>query len=140
MLSQKPFVLDLEDAKKLVDMANHQKVNLAVNQNGRWAPHFSYIRNAVRQGLISTSIDFSLQWDQTWIKGIPSFEEMEHLILFDFAIHWFDITACIMGIKTQKYIRICSPSRGSSFQTARRRICFDRIPGDSGKNFIQCTL
>ena len=99
VLSQKPFVLDPEDGKKLVDLASQQKVNLAVNQNGRWAPHFSYIRNAVRQGLIGevTSIDFSLQWDQTWIKGIPSFEEMEHLILFDFAIHWFDITACIMG-------------------------------------------
>ena len=36
VLSQKPFVLDLEDAKKLVDVANHKKVNLAVNQNGRW--------------------------------------------------------------------------------------------------------
>ena len=106
VLSQKPFVLDLEDAKKLVDVANHKKVNLAVNQNGRWAPHFSYIRNAVRQGLIGevTSIDFSLQWDQTWIKGIPSFEEMEHLILFDFAIHWFDITACIMGDQKPKSI------------------------------------
>ena len=106
VLSQKPFVLDLEDAKKLVDVANHKKVNLAVNQNGRWAPHFSYIRNAVRQGLIGevSSIDFSLQWDQTWIKGIPSFEEMEHLILFDFAIHWFDITACIMEDQEPKSI------------------------------------
>jgi len=106
VLSQKPFALNLEDAKKLVDVANHKKVNLAVNQNGRWAPHFSYIRNAVRQGLIGevTSIDFSLQWDQTWIKGIPSFEEMEHLILFDFAIHWFDITACIMEDQKAKSI------------------------------------
>ena len=54
-------MLDLEDAKKLVDVANQKKVKLAVNQNGRWAPHFSYIRNAVRQGLIGevTSIDFS---------------------------------------------------------------------------------
>ena len=106
VLSQKPFVLDFEDAKKLVDVANHKKVNLAVNQNGRWAPHFSYIRNAVRQGLIGevTSIDFSLQWDQTWIKGIPPLEEMEHLILFDFAIHWFDITACIMEDQKPKSI------------------------------------
>ena len=106
VLSQKPFVLDLEDAKKLVDVANQKKVKLAVNQNGRWAPHFSYIRNAVRQGLIGevTSIDFSLQWDQTWIKGIQSFEKMEHLVLFDFGIHWFDITACIMEEQKPKSI------------------------------------
>ena len=98
-LSQKPFVLDLKEGKKLAELADQKRVKLAVNQNGRWAPHFCYIRNAVKQGLIGevTSIDFSLQWDQTWIQGIPSFEEMKHLILFDFAIHWFDITAYIMG-------------------------------------------
>ena len=100
-LSQKPFVLDLEEGKKLAELAEEKKVKLAVNQNGRWAPHFNYIRNAVKQGLIGevTSIDFSLQWDQTWIEGMPSFEKMKHLILFDFAIHWFDITACIMDDK-----------------------------------------
>ena len=98
-LSQKPFVIDLKEGKKLAELADQKRVKLAVNQNGRWAPHFCYIRNAVKQGLTGevTSIDFSLQWDQTWIQGIPSFEEMKHLILFDFAIHWFDITACIMG-------------------------------------------
>lgn len=112
VLSQKPFVLDLNDGKKLVDLANRKKVKLAVNQNGRWAPHFSYLRNAVAQGLIGqvNSIDFTLQWDQTWIKGIPSFEEMKHLILFDFAIHWFDITACIMGDQEPRRI-IASVSR-----------------------------
>ena len=50
-----------------------------------------------------TSIDFSLQWDQSWVKGIPSFEEMDHLILFDFAVHWFDIASCLMtGRNPQK--------------------------------------
>ena len=44
-----------------------------------------------------TTIDFSLQWDQTWVKGIPSFEEMNHLVLFDFAVHWFDIATCLMA-------------------------------------------
>ena len=98
VLSQKPFVLNIEEGKKLVDLADEKKRKIAVNQNGRWAPHFSYMRNAIAQGLIGevTSIDFSLQWDQTWIKGIPSFEKMGNLILFDFAIHWFDITACLM--------------------------------------------
>ena len=98
VLSQKPFVLDLEEGKKLADLADRNKRRIAVNQNGRWAPHFSYIRNAIAQGIIGavTSIDFSLQWDQTWIKGIPSFEKMDNLILFDFAIHWFDITACMI--------------------------------------------
>ena len=106
VLSQKPFVLDLEEGKKLADLADKKGRKIAVNQNGRWSPHFSYMRNAIARGLIGkvASIDFSLQWDQTWIKGIPTFEKMDNLILFDFAIHWFDITACMM--KDQNPIRI----------------------------------
>ncbi len=108
VLSQKPFVLDIEDGKKLADLADKKGIKIAINQNGRWAPHFSYMRNAIGQGLIGevTSLDFSLQWDQTWIMGIPNFEKMDNLILFDFAIHWFDITACM--IQDKKPIRIYS--------------------------------
>lgn len=98
VLSQKPFVLDLNDGRMLLNMAKENKVKLAVNQNGRWAPHFSYMREAIRSGLIGRplSIDFSLQWDQTWVAGNPGFESIKHMILFDFAIHWFDIAACFM--------------------------------------------
>ena len=106
VLSQKPFVLDLEEGKKLVELADEKGLKLAVNQNGRWAPHFSYLRNAINSGLIGevTSIDFSLQWDQTWVQGIPSFEEMDHLILFDFAVHWFDIVSCLMTGRKPKIV------------------------------------
>lgn len=99
VLSQKPFVLDLADGEELVRLAEEKGVKFAVNQNGRWAPHFSYLRNAVGSGLIGrvTSVDFSLQWDQTWIKGTSEFESIHHLILFDFAVHWFDITTQIMA-------------------------------------------
>lgn len=99
VLSQKPFVLNLNDGKELVKIAKENDVKLAVNQNGRWAPHFSYMLAAISSGLIGRplSVDFSLQWDQTWVAGNPGFENIKHLILFDFAIHWFDIAACFMG-------------------------------------------
>lgn len=99
VLSQKPFVLDLKDGEELVALAEEKGLKFAVNQNGRWAPHFSYLRNAVAAGVIGrvTSLDFNLQWDQTWIKGIEDFEKIHHLILFDFAVHWFDITTQIMA-------------------------------------------
>lgn len=98
VLSQKPFVLDINDGKHLIKMAKENKVKLAVNQNGRWAPHFSYMREAIRSGIIGRpiSIDFSSQWDQTWITGNPAFENIHHMVLFDFAIHWFDIVASFM--------------------------------------------
>ena len=97
VLSQKPFVLDLADGERLVALAEAQGVKLAVNQNGRWAPHFSYMAAAIHAGVIGevASVDFTLQWDHTWTAGTP-FEAIHHLVLFDFGIHWFDMAARFM--------------------------------------------
>ncbi|WOO41474.1 Gfo/Idh/MocA family oxidoreductase [Rubellicoccus peritrichatus] len=106
VLSQKPFVTDLAQGRHLIDLAEKHGVKLAVNQNGRWAPHFRYMTLAVDQGLIGTvnTIDFSLQWDQTWIAGNEGFESIRHMVLYDFAIHWFDITCRIMKGRRPKTV------------------------------------
>ncbi len=98
VLSQKPFVTDLEVGARLVTLAEEKGVQLAVNQNGRWAPHFSYLRESLRAGLIGEvqSVNFTLHWDHSWIIGTP-FEQIEALILYDFGIHWFDLATCFFG-------------------------------------------
>ncbi|MCH7752729.1 MAG: Gfo/Idh/MocA family oxidoreductase [Planctomycetes bacterium] len=98
VLSQKPFVLDLDVGQRLADLADQQGVRLAVNQNGRWAPHFSYIREAVHAGLIGevAGVHCGLHWDHGWVRGTP-FEKIRDLILYDFAIHWFDFLTTVMG-------------------------------------------
>jgi predicted dehydrogenase len=98
VLSQKPFVLDLDFGQRMVDLADRQGVRLAVNQNGRWAPHFSYLREAIRAGLLGqvTAAHLSVHWDHNWVKG-TAFDKVQHLILYDFAIHWFDMLTCIFG-------------------------------------------
>lgn len=97
VLSQKPFVTDLDEGERLAELADRHGVYLAVNQNGRWAPHFSYIREAIAAGWLGeiVSAHFAVHWDHSWVKGTP-FEEVKHLILFDYAIHWFDLVNCIM--------------------------------------------
>lgn len=96
VLSQKPFVLDLDEGERLVRLAEEKGLRLAVNQNGRWAPHFSYLRQAVNAGVIGRlqSANFTLHWYHGWIIGTP-YETIQHLILYDFGIHWFDLTACL---------------------------------------------
>jgi predicted dehydrogenase len=98
VLSQKPFVVDLDVGKRLVDLADKKSVKLAVNQNGRWAPHFSYMRHAMDAGLIGdvASVDFTLHWDHSWVKNTV-FNSIHHLILYDFAIHWFDMATTFFG-------------------------------------------
>lgn len=92
VLSQKPFALDLDDAQRLADLADEKRLKLAVNQNGRWAPYVSYALQAIRDGLIGDvqSVNIAINWDHTWCKDTP-FEKIHHLILYDFAIHWFDM-------------------------------------------------
>jgi predicted dehydrogenase len=97
VLSQKPFVLDLDEGQRLIDLADRLGVKLAVNQNARWAPHFSYIREAVRAGILGTvdAVHCDVHWDHSWVKGTV-FETVRHIILYDFGIHWFDFLATIM--------------------------------------------
>ncbi|MBO0860165.1 MAG: Gfo/Idh/MocA family oxidoreductase [Chloracidobacterium sp.] len=94
VLSQKPFVIDLDTGEQLARLADVRGVRLAVNQNGRWAPHFSFIREALKAGLIGRlmSAHFSAHWDHNWIIG-TKFEDIESLVLYDFGVHWFDLAA-----------------------------------------------
>lgn len=100
VLSQKPFVLDLDAGMALADLADEKGVLLAVNQNGRWAPHLAWMREAVRQGLIGDlhSCDIGIHWDHGWIGGTP-FEAIDDLILCDFAVHWFDFLTSLIGAR-----------------------------------------
>ena len=98
VLSQKPFVLDLDEGARLVALAEEKGVVLAVNQNGRWAPHLAWMREAVRAGLVGDvqSCDMSIHWDHSWIGGTP-FEDIDDLILYDFAVHRFDFLTSLIG-------------------------------------------
>jgi predicted dehydrogenase len=107
VLSQKPFVTDLDAGERLVALAERKGVRLAVNQNGRWAPHFSYIREAVAAGVIGDvlSVHQGVHWDHTWTKGTP-FENIRDLVFYDFGIHWFDFVATVLGSRGRRVTRV----------------------------------
>ena len=98
VLSQKPFVHNLDLGERLVELADRKGVRLAVNQNGRWAPHFSYLRHAVAAGHLGelTSAHLSASFDHSWTIETP-FNKVFDLLLFDFGIHWFDIITAFFG-------------------------------------------
>lgn len=94
VLSQKPFVEDLDVGLRLIAIADEVGRMLAVNQNGRWAPHFGAMLALVSSGIIGTvvSADFLVAWPQDLIvEAMPAFATMRDLILYDFGSHWFDI-------------------------------------------------
>jgi predicted dehydrogenase len=101
VLSQKPFVIDLDRGEELVALSDEMNVRLAVNQNGRWAPHFSWMRHAIQAGVAGqvVAMHTAVHWDHNWTAG-TAFDAVRHLILYDFGIHWFDMLTCVMGDRT----------------------------------------
>ena len=97
VLSQKPFSLDLREAEALIQLAEQSGVHLAVNQNGRWAPHLAAMRAVAESGFIGelNEIDVSIRWDHSWTVG-TQFDETPFLVLFDFGIHWFDFVSTLV--------------------------------------------
>lgn len=97
VLSQKPFVLDLDAGERLVSLADAHDVSLAVNQNGRWAPHWSWVRQVVNAGYIgdTVSVHLDAHWDHNPITE-SDFDHVRHAILYDYAIHYFDMLACVL--------------------------------------------
>lgn len=102
VLSQKPFVTDIEVGKQLVKIAKKEKVLLAVNQNGRWNPAWNYTYQVIKKGIIGEvmSVNMTCNWDHNWVIG-KKFNELKHLILYDYGIHWFDIISCWIDKKAK---------------------------------------
>lgn len=122
VLSQKPLATNLASAQQLVACAERHGRLLAVNQNGRWAPHFAWMRQAVLSGHVGkvTAIRQEVRWDHNWIAGL-AFDQDPHVVLEDFGIHWFDFVASLLPGLTPSGIRASeSPSPG---QAARPPLC-----------------
>ncbi len=115
VLSQKPFVTDLATGRELVAEAEARGLKLAVNQNGRWAPHLSWMREAVRAGLVGevTAVHAHIRWNHGWVAGTP-FDAMDDLVLHDFGIHWFDFLASIIHARAREVRATTARALGQS--------------------------
>ena len=92
-------------------------MKLAVNQNGRWAPHLAWLRGAVASGLIGevTGLRVAIRWNHGWISGTP-FEAVDDLVLWDFGIHWFDFLVSVIG---DRALRVHATTARAAGQTVR---------------------
>src|SRR5271170_4279076 len=117
VLSQKPFVEDLATGRELVEKAERRGVKLAVNQNGRWASHLAWLREAVAAGLIGevTGVHVAIRWNHGWISG-TLFEAVDDIVLWDFGIHWFDFLVSVIG---DRAVRVQATSSRAAAQTVR---------------------
>jgi predicted dehydrogenase len=63
-----------------------------------------------------SSADLAIQWDHNWVVGTV-FDSIDDLILYDFAIHWFDMLTCYLPNQTAE--RVVASVRHTASQKAR---------------------
>ena len=71
-----------------------------------------------RRGLIGevTSITTTVAWNHNWTRDTP-FNDIPQLLLYDFAIHWFDMIHCYMTGRTAE--RVYAATRNLAGQESR---------------------
>jgi predicted dehydrogenase len=106
VLAQKPLAEDLDTARELVEAAERLGLRLAVNQNGRWAPAWRVATLLIEQGAIGEVVAVTHLYDHGYGFTLGTvFDQIEHLVLYDYSVHWFDITRCWLGAKSATTVR-----------------------------------
>jgi len=106
VLAQKPLAEDLDTARQLVEEAERLGLLLAVNQNGRWAPAWRVATLLVEQGAVGDVVAVTHLYDHNYGFTLGTvFDKIKHLVLYDYSVHWFDITRCWLEAKTPTAVR-----------------------------------
>ncbi|WP_298461033.1 Gfo/Idh/MocA family protein [uncultured Cellulomonas sp.] len=98
VLAQKPLLVDpteLPRLSRVLDDAARRGVRVAVNQNGRWAPAWRLATLLARDGAIGDVVGVTHLHDKPLppLAGTP-FDDVPHMLLTDYLVHWLDITRC----------------------------------------------
>jgi predicted dehydrogenase len=107
VLSQKPLATTLDEARSLVDAAERHALLLAVNQNARWAPSWRVATLLIDRRFAGNvlSVTHLLEKRFDFASETPHLDAMPHFLLFDYLIHWIDITRCWLEPKQPTAVR-----------------------------------
>jgi predicted dehydrogenase len=98
VLAQKPLTVDpaeLASLTALLERADERGIRVAVNQNGRWAPPWRLATLLAREGAVGEVVGVTHLHDKPLppLVGTP-FDDVEHMLVTDYLMHWIDITRC----------------------------------------------
>jgi predicted dehydrogenase len=106
VLAQKPLALDPASARDVVEEAEHRGIVIAVNQNGRWWPPWRIATQLIAEGAIGNVVAVTHLLDRQLPPLVGThFDEVEHFMIFDFFVHWIDISRCWLGGKAVSHVR-----------------------------------
>jgi predicted dehydrogenase len=98
VLAQKPLISDateLPQLRTVLAEAAARGIRVAVNQNARWAPPWRLATLLIRDGMVGDVVGITHLHDKPLppLAGTP-FDDLPHMLLSDYLVHWVDITRC----------------------------------------------
>jgi predicted dehydrogenase len=106
VLAQKPLALDPAAAQEVIAEAEARGIRIAVNQNGRWWPPWRIATQLIAEGAIGDVVAVTHFLDRQLPPLVGThFDEVEHFMIFDFLVHWIDISRCWLDGKTVTQVR-----------------------------------
>lgn len=106
VLAQKPITTDPAMLAPVLAEAKLRGSRVAVNHNGRWAPAWRLSTLLVQHGAIGDVVGVTHLHD----KPLPPiagthFDDLPHMLVTDYLLHWVDITRCWLAGKQVASVR-----------------------------------
>ncbi len=110
MICQKPFCIDLDEARQITVEAEAAGAVIVVHENFRFQPWYRTIKAALTEGLLGTlqQVTFRLrpgdgQGPDAYLDRQPYFQQMHRFLIHETAVHWVDTFRYLLGNPIRVY-------------------------------------
>ncbi len=110
MICQKPFCIDLDEARTITAEAEAVGAMIVVHENFRFQPWFRAIRAAIAEGRIGQvqQVTFRLrpgdgQGADAYLDRQPYFQDMEKFLIHETGVHYVDTFRYLLGAPQSVY-------------------------------------
>ncbi len=104
IICQKPFCLDVSQAREATELAERAGVPLVVHENFRFQPWYRAIKNAIETGSIGELHQMSFrmrpgdgQGPDAYLSRQPYFQKMPKFLVRETGVHWIDTFLYLAG-------------------------------------------
>ena len=110
IICQKPFCMDLDEARGIVSEAEAAGARLVVHENFRFQPWYRTIKSELQAGTIGDALNATFrlrpgdgQGSKAYLDRQPYFQQMERFLVHETAVHWVDTFGYLFGPASAVY-------------------------------------
>eukprot|EP01054_Gregarina_sp_Poly1_P007907 Gregarina_sp_Poly_1__7906@NODE_44_length_17989_cov_118_013391_g38_i0_p4_GENE_NODE_44_length_17989_cov_118_013391_g38_i0NODE_44_length_17989_cov_118_013391_g38_i0_p4_ORF_typecomplete_len361_score52_13GFO_IDH_MocA/PF01408_22/1_1e25GFO_IDH_MocA_C/PF02894_17/7_9e13NAD_binding_3/PF03447_16/4_3e06NAD_binding_3/PF03447_16/3_6e03DapB_N/PF01113_20/0_00011Sacchrp_dh_NADP/PF03435_18/0_18Sacchrp_dh_NADP/PF03435_18/1_6e04Semialdhyde_dh/PF01118_24/0_23Semialdhyde_dh/PF01118_24/1_2e04_NODE_44_length_17989_cov_ len=116
VVCDKPFVVEINEARELIKMSKERQLLLAVFQNRRWDSDFLAIKRELREGSIGEPLLMYFNWERFRLEIRDRWREKNLTgsgIWYDLGPHMLDQVLCLFGLPTAISAHLAGQRQGA---------------------------